>query len=314
MNRKSVSGRAAVLAVSGVVAAGVLAGCGSGAGSTSSGPSAAASSSAPPAGGGGQEAGAVQAAYQKTSDAKTAKMAITTMVQGSGTDQLTAHGSGVIDLAKGGTDVTMAVQGQQIEERTLDGILYEKLPAATAKEQLPSGKTWLKIDLKKVAAQTTGGSAASSQMTDPAAPFGYTKGLSGKDVTKVGTETVDGVKTTHYSVSVDVAELAQGDSAQAQQLRKQLGSKLPIDLWLDDQGRIRQEEVKISVKPASDRQSGGSADSASPSSSPQQLTVETKLQFSDFGTQVDVSAPPASATADLTGKLTQGGTQGAVSE
>jgi hypothetical protein len=314
--------RTAALAISGVAAVGVLAGCGGGSAAGNAGSSSAAASEATSddSGGGSGDGrdSAVQSAYQKTADAKSAKLTMSTTVGGvGGNGSMAVQGSGVIDLAKGASDVTLHVGEQRIEERTIDGMLYEKLPPSASQELLPQGKTWLKLDLKKVAGTLGGGSGATAGMTDPAAPFSYVKGLSGKDVTKVGTETVDGTRTTHYRVSVDVAKLAPGSASGAQQLRQQLGDRLPVDLWLDDQGRIRQEEVKAKVKPAPGASAASSqspasqaptSTSSSPPSSgaPGQLALDSKLRFSDFGVKADVAAPPAGQTADVTDKIAQG--------
>ncbi|GAA3747492.1 hypothetical protein [Streptomyces tremellae] len=305
--------RAAALAISGVAAVGVLAGCGPGgdasgaAAASSPGPSGSASGSAGGGGGtdaGGQGSAAVRAAYRKTVDAKSARLTMSTTVGGvSGNGSLALRGSGVIDLARGASDVVMHLGSQQIEERTLDGMLYEKLPSSTSKRLLPGGKSWLKIDMGEVSSSFGGGSASSAQLTDPAAPFSYVKNLSGKDVTKVGTESVGGTRTTHYRVAVDVGRLAPGDSSRARQLRQQLGNTLPVDLWLDGRGRIRQEEVKASVKtPAS------ASPSTSAPSGAGRLALDSKLRFSDFGATADVTAPPADQTADVTGKIQQGAT------
>ncbi|WP_030909717.1 hypothetical protein [Streptomyces sp. NRRL F-5126] len=327
MVRKNTGRRVAAFAISGAAAVGVLAGCGShSAGEASSSAGSAAGASASESGGGGsgdgQSASAVRSAYRKTADARTAKMTMSTTVGGTDGGGTTIRGSGVIDLANGASDLRMSVQGQRTEERTVDGVLYEKLPASAAKKLLPGGRTWVRIDLKKVA----GGAGGMTRMADPAAPFSYVKGLSGKNVTKVGTETVNGTKTTHYKVSVDVDKLAKDSGAQAKRLKQQLGDRLPVDLWLDDQGRIRQEEVKAAVRtpaPMSPGAGGGSGASASAAQSPsagsgsggsaagKKLALDSKLRFTDFGTKADVTAPPAAKTADMTGRIAGGADTGA---
>ncbi|MGQ4516148.1 hypothetical protein [Streptomyces sp. DW26H14] len=337
MDRKSTGRRTAVFAISGVAAVGVLVGCGPQGGGNSSSAAPSNSTSASASDGGGSSSGsrqdiaAAQSAYRKTADAGSAKLTMSTTVGGvGGNAAMTLRGSGVIDLANGGSDVTMRVGGQRVQERTLDGMLYEKLPS-TSKQLLPAGKTWLKLDLKKVAGALGGGSGATAGITDdPAAPFSYVKGVSGKDVTKVGTETVNSTRTTHYRLSVDAGKLAQGNAAESKQLRQQLGDRLPVDLWLDGQGRVRQEEVKATVKTGAGDSASETAPQSPPAQSPsssqspsgagqsssdagRRVALDTKLQFSDFGTEVNVTAPPASQTADMTSKITQGATSGTAS-
>ncbi|OKI01936.1 hypothetical protein A6A06_12475 [Streptomyces sp. CB02923] len=232
---------------------------------------------------------AVRAAHHRTTAAKTAKMTLLTRAR-SGGDSAEARGAGVVDLGSGSSDLTLRTGNQQVRQRLVDGMLYQQ-PFAEQRQQLPQGKSWLKVDLKKLLAQ----SGSSAQYEDPTASFNYTKGISDKDVTKVGSETVDGTATTHYKVSVDVAELAKGNEQQAKQLRAQLGDRLPLDIWLDGQGRVRQEKVEVAPKGGKQGSSGA------------RTAVSTTLKFSDFGTDVNVTAPPAEDTVDITAKAAQQG-------
>ncbi|MFH9425565.1 hypothetical protein [Streptomyces sp. NPDC017529] len=279
--------RLLAVAAAGTLSLATVAGCG-GTDDKGSGKAPDQKGSAPAAPTGPQ---AVRAAHQKTTAAKTARMTLTTVARSGGANA-TVRGSGLVDLAKGSSDMTLLSGNQEIRQRLVDSVLYQQ-PPAQQRKQLPPGKSWLKVDLAKLAAQ----SGQSSQYEDPAASFNYTKGISDKDVTKVGTETIDGAATTHYKVSVDVAELAKGNTRQAEQLRKQLGDRLPLDIWLDEQGRLRQE--KISVKPRTGQQGNSGARAA----------VTTTLKFADFGTDVNITAPPAKETVDITAKAAKQGQQ-----
>ena len=64
---------------------------------------------------------------------------------------------------------------------------------------------------------------------------------------------------------------------------------MPVDVWVDAQHHIVQEKVSLTV-------------SAKPSSTAaaQQVTTDTTIRLSGFGTPVQVTAPPASQTTDLT--------------
>lgn len=61
-------------------------------------------------------------------------------------------------------------------------------------------------------------------MSDPAQSAAYAKAITDKDVTKKGTATIDGVETTHYRVSVDLAEPPDGGSRSARLCRWTCGS------------------------------------------------------------------------------------------
>jgi hypothetical protein len=239
------------------------------------------------------ESQTVRAAYRRTAEADTAKMTLTTRAATAG-ESVTARGNGVMDLEEGDSRMTLTAQGQQIEQRVLDGVVYQKAPAEQRSQlRLPPDKTWMKIDLARL---NSSGSGAGGQVSDPAESFGYARGVNDRDVTKVGTDTIDGARTTHYRVKVDVQALAEGDPAKAKALREQLGtSSLPLDMWLDDQGRLRQQTVRLTLRPES-----GNAPKQS-----QTVTSTTTLKFSDFGTEADVEAPAAQDTVDVTGKVAQ---------
>ncbi|MGQ4390050.1 hypothetical protein [Streptomyces sp. SAS_270] len=240
---------------------------------------------------GASESRAVKAAYSRTAAADTARMTVTSRAAAQG-KSVTVRGKGVMNLKEGASRMTMTAQGQRIEQRVLDGIVYQKPPAAQRSE-LPRGKTWMKIDLARL--KQSGSGNAGGQVSDPAEPFTYTKGVSDRDVTKVGSETIDGARTTHYRVTVDVKALAQGDTAKGEQLRRQLGtSTLPLDMWLDGQGRLRQESIRLTLRPQTKDAQKTPA-----------ITSTTLLKFTDFGTKADVQAPPAQGTVDVTGKLAQ---------
>lgn len=232
------------------------------------------------------ESQVVRAAHRKTTAADTAKMTLATEMTAAG-KTATVRGAGVMDLEDGDSDMTLTSAGEEIEQRVLDGVIYQKAPAEQrAQLKMPEGKTWMKIDPARL-----GGSGG--QVNDPAESFAYTKGVTNGDVTKVGTETIDGARTTHYRVKVDVKDLAQGDQAKAEQLRKQLGtSTLPLEMWIDDEGRLRQETIKVTLRPE-----------ATEGQKNQTVTNTTTLKFSDFGTEADVEEPAAGDTVDVTKKL-----------
>ncbi|MEJ1201173.1 MULTISPECIES: hypothetical protein [unclassified Streptomyces] len=280
------------IAVAAVMGSVVLAGCGDDSEPKTQGGGASASASNS-GGGSGQEQGtsAVRAAYDKTAEAESARMTIEMKLAAEG-KTITSDGKGVIDLAEGDSVMTITAQDKSIEQRVVDQVLYQKVPGQKA----PGGKPWIKIDLKKVAAQQ---GMSNQQIGDPAQTAAYAKAITDKDVTKVGTEKIDGANTTHYKVSVDVSKLPGGE-----QMSKQLGPTLPMQVWLDDEGRLRRQQIDMTVKaPASA--------SAKPdnSASPRQLKMSTVMDFSDFGTEVNAEAPPADQVADMTDEALQGGQQ-----
>ncbi|MEV5341311.1 hypothetical protein AB0K93_22955 [Streptomyces sp. NPDC052676] len=284
--RGTKAGAIAIAAVTGSV---VLSGCGGGSDAETKGDrrSPSASRSA-----GAQEQGTreVRAAYDRTAEAGSARMTIRMKLSADG-KTVTSDGEGVIDLAEGDSVMTVGVQDKMLEQRVVDQVLYQKASGQKA----PDGKPWVKIDLKKVAARQ----GLNQQIGDPAQTAAYAKAITDKDVTKVGTEKIDGTSTTHYEVSVDVSELPGGE-----RMSRQFGPTLPMQVWLDDEGRLRRQQVDMTVEaPASA--------SATPDdgAAPQQLKMSTVMEFSDFGTDVDAEAPPAGQVADMTDEALRGAQQ-----
>ncbi|GGV81400.1 hypothetical protein [Streptomyces griseoloalbus] len=238
---------------------------------------------------GGHDQGttAVRAAYDKTAEAESARMTIRMKLAAEG-ESVTSEGQGILDLAEGDSVMTITAQGKSLEQRVVDEVLYQKTPGRNA----PGGKPWVRIDLDKVAAQQ---GVNNQQIGDPAQTASYAKAITDEDVTKVGTEKIDGVNTTHYRVSVDVTKLPGGD-----QMREQLGPTLPMQVWLDDEGRLRRQQMDMTVKVAASASATPDAGAA-----PQQLKMSSVMQFSDFGTEVDAEAPPAEQVADMTDKALQ---------
>ncbi|MBZ6259926.1 hypothetical protein KVH22_30870 [Streptomyces olivaceus] len=280
--------RAGAIAVAAVMGGVVLSGCGGDGGSDAKGDDTSSSASGSDD---AREQGTteVRAAYDKTAEAESARMSIQMKLTAGG-KTITSDGKGVVDLAEGDSVMTVTAQDKSIEQRVVDQVLYQKTPDPNA----PGNKPWIKIDLKKVAAQQGMGG---QQIGDPAQTAAYAKAITDKDVKKVRTEKIDGVDTTVYKVSVDVSELPGGE-----QMTKQLGPTLPMQVWLDDEGRLRRQQIDMTVDaPASAKPDDGA--------SPKQFKMSTVTQFSDFGTEVDAEAPPAGQVTDMTGQALQGGNE-----
>ncbi|MEU6479687.1 DUF1396 domain-containing protein [Streptomyces sp. NPDC047017] len=190
--------------------------------------------------------------------------------------------------------MTVAVQGenQTVELRLVDKAMYLDGGAEAAQEM--HGKRWMKIDMSAAGAGGAGldqlGGAAQAEK-NPATESELLTGA--KDVRKIGSETVDGVKTTHYRGTATLddlrAELEKqnaGKGADVQKKQQQsldgyekLGvSKLTMDQWVDAQQHTKQFRLR-----------GAAA------KGPLDLT----MTFLDFNKPVDVTAPPAAETTDM---------------
>lgn len=160
--------------------------------------------------------------------------------------------------------------------------------AGMAKEM--DGKSWIKFDMSALGADkqmNTQQLGAGQADQNPAADSTFLTGS--KDVKKVGTETVDGVKTTHYrgTVTVDAIKASlKGESKTVREQREKALDQytkmgvdaLTMDMWVDGQDHTKQFRMR------------GDADKG-----PLDLTIT----FLDFNKPVKVAAPPAKDTADL---------------
>ncbi|MEU2062151.1 hypothetical protein [Streptomyces sp. NPDC013455] len=181
-----------------------------------------------------------------------------------------------------------------MEARYLPDAYYAHMSDAYA-QQAGGGKHWIKYSYEDLAKL---GGASGSYMKDQiqnATPNQSVKMLlASGDVKKVGEETVSGKHTTHYSGTVNVADLADKTSNlsadQLAALKKQLSqagvTTDKVDLWIDDQDLL----VKKSEK----------AETANG-------TMTNTTLYSDYGVKVTAVAPPAGDTKDFADMLKSGG-------
>ncbi|MEU3898181.1 LppX_LprAFG lipoprotein [Streptomyces sp. NPDC045251] len=173
------------------------------------------------------------------------------------------------------------------EIRIVDKAMYIGGGAAAAKEM--DGKSWMKFDLAAMGAgdelNQLGG--ASQADKNPATESTFLTGA--KDVEKVGTETVDGVETTHYKGTVSLADLekslADEDKATREKRQKSIEQyekmgidKLTMDMWVDGDDQTKQFRMR------------GDADKG---------PLDMTITFLGINEPVKVTAPPAKDTVDL---------------
>ncbi len=251
------------------------------------------------AGGGGAQLTAAQVlekASQKTGQVDTYKADFTMNV---GTQQgaMNMHALGQFrlrpSLAFTMNVDKMSMGGQSmpigaIQVVYLDKVIYMK---SAQLSQATGGKPWIKMDLGKEAQQSGFNLDALMNQSQQINPAEQTKMLTAsKDARQVGTETINGVKTTHYTGSITVAEaMAKLDAKTRAQLKKvyeEVGAtKINFDLWADGQQLPRKLTTKVAI--------------------PQGSTTNTII-YEDYGSPVNVSAPPAGQVGDFRG-LSGGG-------
>ncbi|WP_345020974.1 LppX_LprAFG lipoprotein [Actinomadura keratinilytica] len=162
------------------------------------------------------------------------------------------------------------------------GVLYAKVPQLA--RFTADGKPWVKVDVAQAgrrAGVDVAGLVEQVQRVDPAE---QTKMFTAsKDVRRVGEETVDGVRTVHYTGTVTVREaLDRLDPDARQRVSRWFpqgasDEKIAFDLWADADQLPR----KIVSK-------GASGDTGS-------VTV----RYSDYGKSFSVNPPPADQVGEL---------------
>ena len=188
------------------------------------------------------------------------------------------------------------------QQLIFDGLTFY-MRSAMFEQILPAGKRWLKIDLDAVGKQMgldIGALMSQGGSQDPTQVLAYLKAASG-EVTRVGTETVRGVATTHYKATIDFRKVP--DSAPADQraaVRRSIeqlielsgASTAPIEVWIGEDGLARRI-----------------VSTATTGTQAQRIKLRQRIELFDFGTKVDVTIPPASAVLDAgdLGDLSQGG-------
>ncbi|MCX5050392.1 MULTISPECIES: hypothetical protein [unclassified Streptomyces] len=197
----------------------------------------------------------------------------------------------------GGTmaDTMRGLGTTSMEARYLPDAYYAKMGEKFAEQA--GGKHWIRYGYTDLAA--LGGSSGAylkDQMQNTTPNQSVKLLLASGDVKKAGTEKVRGVDTTHYSGTVDVADLAGKNSnltaSQLAGLKKQLTqagvTTETVDIWVDGQDLL----VKKTEK---GRMTAGE--------------YTQTAYYSDYGVKVSATEPAASDTEDFKALLKkQGGT------
>jgi hypothetical protein len=228
------------------------------------------------------------AAGTKTAAAGTARLHATVTLS-AGPDRQSVEGEGVVDLRHNASDLVYEVDGRHVTERHIGNVMYVK-PAVANRARLLHGKSWGRIDYAAVAETATGLSMSELGGNNADGRDVLTSMEALGDVEKVGTESIDGVTVTHYRASLDPSKRNISPRARAAlgKVLTKVGTRLlPLDVWLYDSGLIR----RLRTRQLIDLPASAPAD---------RVMSTTTLDYSDYGTKVDIKPPPAGQTYDLT--------------
>lgn len=226
----------------------------------------------------------VAAAKESTAEAKTAKF---TMDFSFGGQSMNASGEGRFDGVNSAMKMAMQMMGQNMEMRLVDETMFLKVPGGMPGAD--ASKPWIKMSM----ADLPGGNTAALENSDPAKML-ETLVQSGEITSTEQTE-LDGVDTTHYTINVDVAKMLESvgeNDPRIQEKMKEMGMKtMPMELWLNPDNLPVQVVMDMSEMMGKlAKESGGSVPSG-----PAKMT----MKYTDWGTEVDVDAPPADQISDF---------------
>lgn len=172
-----------------------------------------------------------------------------------------------------------------MQARYLPDAYYAKMGEQFAAQA--GGKHWVKYSYDDLERVGGGSGAYMKDAMQNSTPHQSVKMLlASGDVKKVGEEKVRGVNTTHYSGTVDVAELAERSSglskSQLADMKKQLEQSgvttETIDIWVDDEDLLVKKTERGQTKTGE---------------------LSATAYYSDYGTDVSAEEPPAGDTADF---------------
>ncbi|HLH47204.1 MAG TPA: hypothetical protein VKV25_08595 [Acidimicrobiales bacterium] len=246
---------------------------------------------------------AVSIAYTASLHAKTARFDMVASLrmgsgQGNGQD-VTFGGSGGVDFAT--HDYEMAMRVPAVGTMRLiqtGGMIYLRMPAS-ARGQLPAGKSWISVDLEKVSEARFGrslGQLGAFSNDDPTQVLSQLSGVSSR-ISRVGSGTVGGVRVTEYRADVDLAKVvarvrarAGARAAQAVQAEEHSlhARTLPVTVWIDSQHLVRRMDFSVPMTVASVGQT---------------YQLSLRMDFSRYGAPLHITAPPAASVQDMTPEL-----------
>jgi|GEM_PF-3463854 len=252
------------------------------------------------------KASAFSASLKAVQDAKSYKFSATVSISGSVGGQetngdITMEGK---NSADGKTSLVIINLGSvfgdlgglgagtdlEVEQRIIDGVAYTK-----NLDILGLGsETWTKKDLSAL--------LESQEAQNPNQYLQYLN-AAGADVEKVGSEEINGVETTHYK-SVLTKEMLQKqfESEEWKQYYTEQGlseedfekfkrayleglSNTPVDLWVDE------DDLPVRMKISTEINASGLTGAADSDGDSRVSSIFT-IDFSDWGTDLDIQAPP----------------------
>jgi hypothetical protein len=242
----------------------------------------------------GRTLAALRSAERATENAESARVESTTAM--GSLMSMTADGTlgwndgitGTLTITyTGGTvaDTMRRLGTTSMEARYLPDAYYARMGDVFAEQA--GGKHWIKYPYE--ALETLGGGSGAylkDQMENSTPNQSVKLLLASGDVKKVGEEKVRGQNTTHYSGTVDVADLAGRNSNltkdQLADMKRQLENAgvttETVDIWVNDDDLLVKKTEQGELTTGS---------------------MSSTAYYSDYGVEVSAKEPPAGDTADF---------------
>lgn len=249
-------------------------------------------------------------AMQKTNDAGSARMAIDLTFT---SPQQTVHVTGDVEYVMDPTDPTSLRERVRLDIPSLGlmpggtvemivgkgSVVYVRAPMLAS--IIPATTPWIKVDPSVLPGSGSEFGAATAA-ANPAAILAAIKDA--LTVEEVGPDTVDGSDATRYRATVDLvkllpllADMASADNKptpaemqDAEDQLKKLGLQtLPIELWVDEAGFLKQIQLAPDLSAMTPDDPGTS--------------FSLTLTFSDIGEDISIDVPPAAQVTDVSDLL-----------
>jgi hypothetical protein len=232
----------------------------------------------------------VAAAAAKTDEAGSSRVAFQLSGNVFGRDvELKAQGAFDYEAARGHfqLDASSLLAEATVEVRAVDSTLYVRVPAGLSLF-VPTVKPWLALRGEK----SLDAFGLGELQQDPGQLLSLLRASSTR-VTKTGTAVVRGTETIRYTAHIELTKALEANADElglteleraqlrraAQELRRQAKlTTVPVGVFVDDDGLVRRLTLG----------SGGE---------------RVSVDFWDFGTDVDVQAPPPADVTDATSLL-----------
>ncbi|MEX0990942.1 MAG: hypothetical protein WD004_01540 [Actinomycetota bacterium] len=266
--------------------------------------------------GGGSAASAeaistIRSATQRAAEEGTVKMDFTISMEGMGgfPGSDTGDGAGMSftghaevdeanDLGKFTMEIPFAGQMEMIQD---GDVTYMKSAMFSGFLGGDASKPWVKMDMSELGPEYGDVSSLGGGSNNPADMFAALQGVT-DDLQDMGTETIDGVETTHYAGTVDLQkameQVPESERAELEQsyagLEAQLGGfTMPFDVWVDGDGLVRRVAFTF------DLSNLGGELAATPVPGMQDLKMVMTMDLYDYGVPVDIQIPPADQVSDI---------------